>query len=397
MHTVLEIARTGLSAILLHPLRSLATTAAVIVVLVPYLVGLGISYGVQEEAELSIRLGPDLYVTGSRFGRDAPVPLAAVASIRDLDGVTDVVPRIVGGLALGKDRESAILVGIPLKNMPRAVHCISGRLPRAGSVNELVFGSGLARKLHLEVGSVLPPFYHNRKGEKLSRVVGIFRSDVSLWQTNLIFTTFASSAAIFDQPNLATGLLVRCRPGYAGRVADAIRGMGAFPSGAVRGNIRPHIIARQDLEAMLPAGLLHREGIFDLHFLLAFAVGILVVLVTSGFGLGERRREVGILKATGWQTDEVLLRGLVEALVLSVTAAAVSVLLAFVWLKGLNGWWIAGIFLAGAGVAPDFTVPFQLAPVPALLAFVTSFVVVLSGTAYSTWRAATVPPREALR
>ena len=49
------------------------------------------------------------------------------------------------------------------------------------------------------------------------------------------------------------------------------------------------------------------------------------------------------------------------------------------------------------GAAPDFPVPFRLTPVPALLAFVLSLAVVLSGTLYSSWRAATASPREAMR
>ena len=58
---------------------------------------------------------------------------------------------------------------------------------------------------------------------------------------------------------------------------------------------------------------------------------------------------------------------------------------------------VAGLFLAGSDVAPDFSVPFRLTPIPALLAFVLSLVVVLSGTLYSSWRAATTSPREAMR
>ena len=65
--------------------------------------------------------------------------------------------------------------------------------------------------------------------------------------------------------------------------------------------------------------------------------------------------------------------------------------------NGLNGYGIAGVFLAGAGAAPSFTVPYRLAPVPALLAFVVALTVVMTGTLYSSWRAATVPPREAMR
>lgn len=55
------------------------------------------------------------------------------------------------------------------------------------------------------------------------------------------------------------------------------------------------------------------------------------------------------------------------------------------------------MFLGGAGAAPAFAVPFRLTPVPALLAFLIAFVVVMTGTLYSSWRAAVVSPREAMR
>jgi ABC-type antimicrobial peptide transport system permease subunit len=126
-------------------------------------------------------------------------------------------------------------------------------------------------------------------------------------------------------------------------------------------------------------------------------VAILLLLVTSGLGLAERRREIGILKATGWQTDEILLRGGVESLALALGAACFSLLLAWIWLRFGNGFAIAGIFLAGVGTVPDFPLPFRLTPVPALLAFVLSFAVILTGTLYSSWRAAIAPPREAIR
>ena len=122
-----------------------------------------------------------------------------------------------------------------------------------------------------------------------------------------------------------------------------------------------------------------------------------MLTVTSGFGLSERRREVGILKAVGWQTDEVLLRGATESLALALMGACTSLLLAWAWLRVFNGWGVAGLFLAGVDAAPDAPVPFRLAPVPTLLALVLALTVVLTGTLYSAWRAATAAPREAMR
>ena len=73
-------------------------------VLAPYLVGLGLSQGVEAEAEASARFGADLYRHGqpSSAGpcpcRWRPSPPSA-----SIDGVTGVVPRIVGEVRLGKE------------------------------------------------------------------------------------------------------------------------------------------------------------------------------------------------------------------------------------------------------------------------------------------------------
>ena len=148
---------------------------------------------------------------------------------------------------------------------------------------------------------------------------------------------------------------------------------------------------------MLARSPRQREGVFDLHFVLAFVVAILVLLVTSGLGLTERRREIGILKATGWQTDEVLLRGFVESLALGLSGSCLALLLAWVWLRVFNAYGIASVFLIGVDAVPDFPLPFRLTPVPFLLVSILSFVIVLSGTLYSTWRSAITSPREAIR
>jgi ABC-type lipoprotein release transport system permease subunit len=397
MLPLLEIARTGVAAVLLHRLRSLVTVAALVVLLLPYLVGMGLAQGVEEEAEASARFGADLYVTGSQFGRPVPLPVEAAAQVRRIDGVTEVVPRIVGEVLLGKEQEHAVLVGLPPEKLAAWGACIDGDLPRPGGPNELVVGTALARQLNLQVGSMLPPFYRNPRGERVSRVVGVFKADGPLWQARLVLTTFDTAAEIFDQPGLATDLLVACQEGYQAAVSRAFEQELSFAGPEGRGVVRPRVTSREDLLALLPRGVLQREGVFTLHFVLAFVVGILVVLVTSGLGLAERRREIGILKATGWQTDEVLLRGFVESLCLSLFGACASLLLAWLWLTAFNGYAVAGVFLAGVDWVPEFPVPYRLTPVPALLGFVLSLAIVLSGTLWSSWRAAAAPPRDAMR
>ncbi|MBM4072991.1 MAG: FtsX-like permease family protein [Planctomycetes bacterium] len=397
MTKFIEIAGTGVTAILLHPWRSAVTAGAVTVVLLPYLVCLGLSHGLRLEAESSIQLGADLYVSGIQFGHKVPIPLVAKSQIERIDGVTEVVPRIVGAIAIGRNRESAVVVGMPVDRFATGASFLEGRLPGQNSVNELVLGSELAHRLNLKLDSRIPPFYQNAQGEKVSSVVGIFRPDAPVWQANLILTTLTTAAAIFNQEGLVNDFLVYCRPGYEDHVRAKVLETVSYRAQGSSGGPRPMVIQRTDLTAVLPTGLLGQQGVFELHFVLVFAVGILVVLVTSGLGLSERRREIGILKATGWQTDEILFRSLVEGCLLSLAAAALAIVLGLVWLRVFNGFWIAGVFLYGAGVSPAFRVPFVLAPAPALLTVLIALVVVMTGSIYSTWRAATASPAEAMR
>jgi ABC-type lipoprotein release transport system permease subunit len=410
MSKLSAIARTGLVAVLLHPLRSGATLLCLVAVLSPYVAGAGVARGLADAAETSVRMGADAYVTGIRFGRPAPVPLSLLDAVRGVPGVREAFPRIVGEIALGRDHVPAVVVGIPADRVPSAARFVEGRMFQPGAGNELVLGAELARRLAIQVGARIPPFYRSRSGERVSKVVGIFRADLPLWEANLVFCSFETAAQLFDQEGLATSLLVRCEPGYRDSVVAALRQLppvedtaaAAQPgapgdTAAAGGPVTPIVTTRDDLRALLPRGMAHLEGIFQIHFVLAFAVGIPLLMVAAGLGLSGRRREAALLKATGWMTDEVLLQGMVESLVLALIGASAAVLLAWVWMDAFNARGIAGIFLPGAGSSPAFRVPFRLAPVPALLGFVVSFAIVSTGTLYSTWRAATAEPALALR
>jgi len=128
--------------------------------------------------------------------------------------------------------------------------------------------------------------------------------------------------------------------------------------------------------------------------LLAFC--ILAWDKATGLSAGERR-EIGILKAVGWDTADVLLLKLWEGLAVSLLAFLLGYLLAF----GLVFWW--GAPLLGA-VLRGWSVLFpELHPVPyldlyqlATLAFLT-IVPYVASTVIPAWRAAVTDPDEVMR
>jgi ABC-type lipoprotein release transport system permease subunit len=212
----------------------------------------------------------------------------------------------------------------------------------------------------------------------------------------MIFTSFDAAARLFDQPALATEVLVYCRAGTQDELARAINRKLHWtqPDGS-RLDVR--VMGREELNSLWSSAAAHRDGVFQLHWMLVLSVAILAVLVTSAFGSTQRRSEVGILKAIGWRTDEILFRNAVEGLLLSLAGASLAILLNWIWLRGLNGYGIACLFLPSLGIDPQVRIPFGLFPVPIVLGLFLSWIVVTSGSLYATWRTAMTPPGSALR
>ena len=98
------------------------------------------------------------------------------------------------------------------------------------------------------------------------------------------------------------------------------------------------------------------------------------------------------MKATGWQTLEIMEMMVFENILLALCASMMSLTLAMLWLKFGNGIGIAQLFISGSGLIPDFPIPSKFTPLPALFAFLFSLVLTLLGTMFSTWRAAVTPP-----
>ena len=396
MRGSLAVARSGLGAVLLHRARSAAVVACLVALLLPFTAGFAVSGGLGEDAADAARLGPDLLVGGARFGRPAPLPPGAADLVRGIPGVLSVRSRIVGTVALGDSREPAVLVGLDGDGPPPDVRCVEGRLFDPGAGNELVLGSRLARRLALAPGARLPPFYVNREGERVSTIVGVFRSDLPAWEANVILCSLETARRVFDERGTATQLLVACREGYADAVRDAVVRLPSLAAGSPD-PLAPRVLSRAEVEALLASGPSFGAGVFALHFVLLFAAAVPLLVVATGAGLRERRRETGVLKMLGWGTDEVVLRSLAESVVLAALGASLAILLAALWLGPLGGRGIAAVLLPGAEAAPGFEVPWRMAPGPVAAAAALALALVLVGTLPSNWRAASAEPMEAMR
>ena len=129
-----------------------------------------------------------------------------------------------------------------------------------------------------------------------------------------------------------------------------------------------------------------------MFYITALGLAIPALLILAGFGRTARKKEIGILKATGWQTLEVMEMTVFENLLLAVGGSLGALFVSIVWLKIFNGMGIAPLFISGIAWVPDFPIPARFTPLPALLSFLFGMVLTLLGTLVPTWKTAVTPP-----
>ena len=388
---------SGIDAVALHPVRNAVTFACLVAMLVPYVAGVAVARGLLDAAHGAIDAGANVYVRAERFGMAVPMPLAVREAVAEIDAVERVTPRIVSPLVLGIRGEHALLVGVPADLVPLAEERVRGRLFKPGATHEFVIGETLAAALALDVGARMPPFYRSARGERVATIVGVFPDDASPWLGRMVFTSLETAAWVANEDRAVTQLLVACGNENASAVTRAIEQLPLVTLIAPGTGLRLQATTRDELELLLPREIFHRESALQLLFMLVFAMGIPLVLVTSGLGDRGRRRETGLLRATGWRVDEILARAVVENVAVALAAASASILIAWAWLELGRGAGIAPIFLRAEAAYSTGALPYRMTPLPVLLGVTIALMIVLAGSVTATWRTASVAPSETLR
>jgi len=380
----LSLLNAATDAVLRLRVRSLVVVLCLTGILAPFLVATAVFEGVRAGAALSIEEGADLYVSLNRAGRNAPISTAWMERLRGLPGVERVVPRVVGrDYIVGP----VVVVGLPLEELPGGVRCVEGRPPASRS--EALVGRELAGELNLAVGK---SFTLNVNPGLRFRVTGVFASSSPIWSARLVFIDLAAAQEVFGMEGEATELLVYTRPGYADPVYDSLVAM------QEREQAPPlRVVSKRIAREMFRSGFTRRAGAFSALYLVAFALAIPTIAVAAGLGLSERRREIGLYRAAGWHTVEVLEVAVFENLILSLAGATLALLVSILWMKLTNGFFIAQFFLPEVGVVPPFEVPTRFLPLPALLSYLVALTITMVGSIYTTYRAATTEPMEAIQ
>lgn len=343
-----------------------------------------LTQGLKDEASRLLAGSPSLVVQRLVAGRHDLIPTAYADPIRKIPGVGTVTPRHWGYYYDPLTEANYTLLGVE-SGLPE-LQMLTGRLP-AGP-GECALGAGVAEVRRVQQGDDLI-LVDSRNTGLLFEIVGIFRSESNLLTHDLLVLGRDDLLDFFSlPPEQATDLAVEVyNEAEIATVAAKIRQR--LP------DTRP--ISRSEIARTYEAVLDWRSGMLLTLFASAL-VAFCILAWDKATGLSaEERREIGILKAIGWDTGNVLELRFWEGLAISITA----------FLLGLIAAWVHVFYFGAAGLAPilkgwSVLFPaFRLTPrldfyQVSVMAFLTVLPYVVS-TIVPSWKAAVTDPETVMR
>lgn len=331
------------------------------------------THALKREAALVLEGAPEIVVQRTLAGRYHPVPLAWGERIGAISGVAEVKPRLWGYKYDGVFAANYTLT-VPLTDPPEP-----------GTVE---VGQGIARTRDAHAEDILAFTGH----DGLPRSFGIAKvlsGESQLLTGDLILMNESDYRDFFGLPaDQATDLALTVRnPKEHATIAEKITRI--YP------DARP--ILRSEILRTYDAVFGWRSGLMVVIF---SAAGLAFVIFAwdKATGLsGEERREIGILKAIGWETSDILALKFWEGCAVSLTAFLTGVILAYLHVFAGRSPLFTPVLMGWSTLYPSFRLTPHLDFGEIFTLFFLTVVPYTVSTIVPSWRAATIDPDAVMR
>ncbi len=380
----LKILEFALSSLLRRRYKNLSLLAVYTFTIAILASILLLTHALKTEASRLLDGGPELVVQRLSAGRHDLISTEAIAQIRKIPGVTEVKPRYWGYYYDALVEANYTLQGI--ESVHQELTMVDGRLP-AGN-NECAIGQGVANVRKVGSGDDLILVDSTNTGTVLT-VVGVFRSESELLTNDLVVLEREDLIRFFTfPPDRATDLAVKvANPAEINTVAAKIK--------RIIPDSRP--ITRNEI-LQTYAGVFNWRSGMMLTVFSAALIAFCILAWDKATGISaEEKREIGILKALGWETSDILELKFWEGLVISLTALLLGILTAYVHVFYWDATVLAPVLKGWSVLFPDFRLtPFIDFYQLLTIGFLT-VVPYIASTIIPAWNAAITDPESAMR
>ncbi len=327
----------------------------------------------KREASLILKEAPEIVVQRLCQGRYDPVPVKYLDKIKKIRGVISARARLWGYYY-----DPVVGANYTLM-VPRS------EAPSRGVIS---IGNGISRSRMVHRGDIMS--FRTSKG-----VVRTFTVDREMTSESEIVSSDLILISEMDFRDLfglsathATDLVVSIRnskelPIIAKKISEVLP------------DARP--VIRDEMVRTYDSVFDWRGGIFIVLLSMALLAFVIFAWEKASGLSAEERREIGILKALGWETADVISVKVYEGMVVSLFSFCLGILLAYahvflssaaLFAPALKGWSV---------LYPDFRLTPMLDPYQVAVLFFITVVPYTVATIVPSWRAATIDPDSVMR
>jgi ABC-type lipoprotein release transport system permease subunit len=331
------------------------------------------THAIKREAAIILKESPEMIIQRSVAGRHEQIPVAYLAGVRQIRGVNSVASRLWGYYYDPVAGANYTLM------VPEAYEHGPG---------SIAIGKGISRVRLAYPGDDME-FRTFDGSQMVLQVKEVFPAESELVSSDLMLISEDDFRRLFGiSREYATDLVVRVRnPREVATIALKVSEL--FPD--------TRIILRDEILRTYDSIFNWRGGM--MIFLLAGALlAFLIFSWDKAAGLSqEEKREIGILKAIGWETSDVILMKFWEGLVISLSAFAAGILFAYGHVFFTNSALFEPTLKGWAVLYPVFKlIPF-IDPSQVASLFFLTVVPYTVATIIPSWAAATIDPDTIMR
>jgi ABC-type lipoprotein release transport system permease subunit len=332
-----------------------------------------LTHALRREANLVLQDSPDMVVQKLVAGHNDLIPLAYLDQIAAIMGV-----KAVSGRLWGYYYDSGI----------GANYTVMAPTDNPVVPGSIVIGEGIARTRKLAVGDLFP--LRGANGQtKLYEVASLLSPASSLVAADLLLMAEGDFRGLFSVPDhLATDLVLTV--GNPSELTTIVRKIS-------EGLPDTRSIVKEDISRTYEAMFSWRSGIL-IVILASVVLSFLIFAWDKASGLSaEERYEIGILKALGWDTSDVLLMKFWEGVAISFSSLMTGVLLAYIHVFFTSSALLQPVLKGWSVLYPEFRLTPFVSPYQILTLFFLTVVPYTVATIIPAWHAATVDPDSVMR
>lgn len=380
----LKIIDFALTSLLRRKYKSLAIITAFTVVVTALASILLFSNSLKIEAASVLDSAPDLIVQRTVGGRHDLIPAEYAEKIKGIPGIGTVDLRYWGYYYDPLTEANYTVQGTA--GNTKTLQLLDGRLPSGN--DECAIGAGVAEIKKTGTGGELILVDSSNTGV-LYEVVGVFRAESSMLTNDLIILTNETVIDFFGYP-----------PGKATDVAVQVYNKNELQT--IAGKIKKLLpdsrpITKTELVRTYEMVFNWRSGMM-LSVFSAAVLAFCILAWDKATGISaDEKQEIGILKAIGWDTSEVLALKFWEGLIIALTSFLLGTIAGFVHVFTFNSFFLAPVIKGWSVVFPEFHLTPHLDP---YLVFTLGFLTItpyVASTVIPAWKTAITDPETIMR